>query len=81
VQVVKPPTLLELCGPMFMSFPAVNHLQYRLTAEGASTRLKFTHRGFGQIPEDVLENVGGGWDYILNRIREIAERLKSERKK
>ena len=40
-----------------------------LTAEGDGTRLKFTHRGFGQIPDDVLENVGGGWDYILNRIR------------
>ena len=81
VQVIKPPTLLELCGPMFMSFPAVNHLQYRLTAEGDGTRLKFTHRGFGHIPEDVLENVGGGWEYIVNRIREIAERLKNERKK
>ena len=81
VQVIKPPALLELCGPMFMSFPAVNHLQYRLTAEGDGTLLKFTHRGFGQIPEEVLENVGGGWEYILNRIREIAERLKNERKK
>jgi Activator of Hsp90 ATPase homolog 1-like protein len=81
VQVIKPPALLELSGPLFMSFPAVNHLQYRLTAEGGGTRLKFTHRGFGHIPEDVLENVGGGWDYILNRIREIAERQKNERKK
>ena len=34
VQVIKPPTLLELCGPMFMSFPGINHVQYRLTAEG-----------------------------------------------
>ena len=80
VQVIKPPTLLEICGPLFMSFPAINHLQYRLTAEGDTTRLKFTHRGFGQIPEDVLENVGGGWEYILNRIRENAERRMKERK-
>src|SRR5947209_19463480 len=28
VQVIKPPTLLELCGPMPMSYPAINHLQY-----------------------------------------------------
>jgi uncharacterized protein YndB with AHSA1/START domain len=74
VQVIKPPTLLELCGPMFMSYPAVNHVQYRLTAEGDRTRLKLTHRGFGQITEEVLANVGGGWEYIVNRVREIAER-------
>src|SRR5688572_17036471 len=33
VQVIKPPTLLELTGPMFMSYPATNFIQYRLTAE------------------------------------------------
>lgn len=75
VQVIKPPTLLELCGPMFMSFPGVNHIQYRLTAEGDGTRLRLVHRGFGQIPQEVLEGVGEGWDHGLRRIREIAERL------
>ena len=78
VQVIKPPTLLELCGPMFMSFPGVNHVQYRLTAEGDGTRLKFTHRAMGPIPDEVRENVGHGWDYGLNRIAEIAARLISE---
>src|SRR5216117_2778002 len=34
VQVIKPPTLLEICGPLFMSYPAISHLAYRLTAEG-----------------------------------------------
>ena len=24
VQVIKPPTLIEICGPMFMSYPATN---------------------------------------------------------
>src|SRR5215813_9071652 len=38
VQVIKPPTLLELCGPMFMSYAATNHIQYRLEAEGTATR-------------------------------------------
>src|SRR4051794_15681788 len=81
VQVIKPPTLLELCGPLFMSYPALNHVQYRLTAEGDGTRLKLTHRAFGQIPEEVLEGVGGGWDHGLKRVREIAERLKAGRRK
>lgn len=81
VQVIKPPTLLELCGPMFMSYPGLNHVQYRLTAEGDGTRLKLTHRAFGQIPQEVQEGAGGGWDYGLKRVREIAERLKNERRK
>src|SRR3954452_3821431 len=45
VQVIKPPTLLELCGPMFMSYPAINHVQYRLAAQGDGTILKFIHQG------------------------------------
>ena len=80
VQVIKPPGLLELCGPLFMSFPGVNHVQYRLTAEGAGTRLKFSHRAFGQIPQEVLDGVGQGWDYKLKRIREMAERRNGERR-
>jgi uncharacterized protein YndB with AHSA1/START domain len=81
VQVIKPPTLLELCGPMFMSYPAINHVQYRLTAEGDGTRLKLTHRAFGPIPPEVREGAGEGWDHGLKRIREIAERLVTERRK
>src|SRR4051794_28377166 len=34
VQVIKPPSLLEISGPLFMSYAAANHVQYRLTAEG-----------------------------------------------
>src|ERR1700704_435153 len=30
VQVIKPPVLLELSGPMFMSYPALNHVELRL---------------------------------------------------
>src|SRR5829696_5779968 len=52
VQVIKPPTLLELCGPMPMSYPATNHLQYRLTSEGGQTRLHFTHKAMGLIPPE-----------------------------
>ena len=55
-------------------------MQYRLTAEGDGTRLKLTHRALGQIPQEVREGAGGGWDHGLKRVREIAERLKSERR-
>ena len=74
VQVIKPPTLLEICGPMFCSYPATNHLQYRLTAEGNSTRLKMTHRLFGQMPKDYMKGSDEGSEYGMKRVRDIAER-------
>jgi uncharacterized protein YndB with AHSA1/START domain len=74
VQVIKPPALLEICGPLFMSYPAVSHVQYRLTAEGGTTHLKFAHRALGQILPDHREGVRQGWGRILARIREDAER-------
>jgi uncharacterized protein YndB with AHSA1/START domain len=76
VQAIKPPTLLEICGPLFMSFPAISNVQYRLTEEGGLTRLRFVHRAMGLIPLEVIEgerNVNTGWNYILKRIRERAE--------
>ncbi len=73
VQVIKPPALIEISGPLFMSYPGINHLQYRLTAEGTGTRLKLMHRAFGEIPAEHREGVGEGWTYGLNRVREIAE--------
>lgn len=44
VQVIKPPKLIEISGPLFMSYPALSHLQYRLVEQGASTLLEFTYR-------------------------------------
>lgn len=73
VQVIKPPVLLEISGPLFMSYPAISHLQYRLTGEGGTTRLKLIHRAFGQITPEHQEGVGRGWSYILGKIREGAE--------
>jgi uncharacterized protein YndB with AHSA1/START domain len=82
VQVIKPPKLLEICGPMPFSFPATNHLQYRLTADGDErTRLKLTHRAFGYMPKDYLAGMDEGWDYWLKRVGEIASRLKNDQQK
>src|ERR1700726_1392936 len=55
VQAIKPPALLEICGPLFMSYPAMSNVQYRLTEEGGVTRLKFVHRAIGLIPSEVIE--------------------------
>jgi len=74
VQVIKPPTLVEICGPLMMSYPALNHLQYRLQAEGAVTRLAFLHRGLGSITAEHRDGLPQGWGYWLERMRGLAER-------
>ncbi len=74
VQVIKPPNLLELYGPMPMSFPAINHVQYRLKAEGGVTRLTLVHRAMGLIPPEMRDGMPDGWAHGLKRIRELAER-------
>ncbi len=80
VQAIKPPTLLEICGPLFMSYAAVSNVQYRLSEENGVTHLKFAHRAMGQIPADHRENVGKGWGSILTRIQQAAERRGGARK-
>jgi hypothetical protein len=79
VQVIKPPGLLEICGPLFMSYPAVSHVQYRVTPEDGnrSTRLKLTHRAIGLITPEHAKGVSQGWAEILNNIRKAAERRAS----
>jgi hypothetical protein len=74
VQVIKPPTLLEVYGPMMMSYPAINHVQYRLTEEGKITRLTFAHRGFGDFDPQHREGVSKGWEAISTRIKQRSER-------
>jgi uncharacterized protein YndB with AHSA1/START domain len=74
VQVIKPPALLEISGPLFMSYPVISHVQCRVTANGGVTRLKITHRAMGQITPDHREGMSRGWSHIITRIREAAER-------
>jgi uncharacterized protein YndB with AHSA1/START domain len=74
VQVIKPPTLLELCGPMPMSYPALNHIQYRLKSEGARTRLTLLHRAMGLILPEHRDGMPEGWEHALEQIRDLAEK-------
>lgn len=73
VQVIKPPKILEICGPLFMSYPCANHIQYRFTTEGLETKLSFLHRAIGDFPDEHREGVVIGWTHILDRIKSHAE--------
>jgi len=70
VQVIKPPVLLELSGPMFMSYPATNHLEVTLEEIAGGTRLALRHRAIGLIEQAHREGVSTGWQHILNAIAE-----------
>jgi uncharacterized protein YndB with AHSA1/START domain len=74
VQVIKPPKVLEIVGPMMMSYPVASHIQYRLTEEPGGTLLKLTHQAIGLIPPELQESVTGGWGDMLNHIRTAAEK-------
>jgi uncharacterized protein YndB with AHSA1/START domain len=73
VQVIKQDKLLEICGPFFMSYPAANHLQFRLTPDGDKTLLTFKHRAFGLIEENHRKGVSEGWRGMIDAIRTHAE--------
>lgn len=73
VQAIKQPTLLEISGPLFMSYPVVSNVQYRLSEEAGGTLIKFHHKAFGLIEDQHRENVGKGWGQINERARVRAE--------
>jgi len=73
VQAIKRPTLLEFCGPLMMSHPVANNVQYRLSEEDGETVIRFRHSGFGLVQEDHKKGVVGGWAYIHEQVRKRAE--------
>jgi hypothetical protein len=73
VQAIKRPTLLEINGPLFMSYPVVSNLQYRLSEEDGGTLIKFHHTALGLIQDEHRQGVGKGWTHIHDRVRERAE--------
>lgn len=76
VQAIKRPTLLELVGPLFMSYPVSSNLQYRLTEEPVGTLIKFRHLALGLIEDDHRKGVVKGWSTIHARVKAAAERGK-----
>ncbi len=69
VQVIKPPTLLELAGPMFMSYPANNHVEMKVEETAAGSRVTIRHRAVGMIDPDHRQGLGAGWDNALKELQ------------
>jgi len=79
VQAIKRPTLLEMVGPLFMSYPVASNVQYRLSESDGGTLIKFHHKAFGLIQDDHRQNVNKGWESINERVRAAAEKRNPKR--
>ena len=73
VQVIKPPALLEIAGPMWISQAATTHLQVRFIEEGDRTRVRIVHTAIGVAPYE-LGDASEGWKQGLKELKDYVER-------
>jgi hypothetical protein len=68
VQAIKAPELLEISGPRFMSYPAINDVEVKLERIPDGTKVTLRHRAVGMIDPAHREGVSTGWQYMLDNI-------------
>ena len=69
VQVIKPPVLIELSGPLFMSYPALNHIEVKLDQISGGAKVTLRHRAIGMIDPEHRAGVTEGWKHLLETVR------------
>ena len=72
VQAIKQPTLLEISGPLMMSFAAANNVQYRLTPKDGGTLITLHHTALGLFPDGYRDELSKGFPLVLNRVKQRA---------
>ena len=75
VQSIKPPALLEIWGPMFMSYPVSGHIIVRLEEVSSGTKVHLRHRAFGLLQEDHRVGVVDGWKRVLDAVKSDSEKV------
>lgn len=73
VQAIKKHTLLEICGPLFMSGAVFNNLQYRLKEVDGGTLITLRHTALGFVGDDYKKGLSTGWTLLLERAKKLAE--------
>jgi uncharacterized protein YndB with AHSA1/START domain len=77
VQSIKPPTLLEIWGPLMISNPVTSHLIVRLSPTPDGTKLVFKNEVFGPLPEEYRDEMrhgmGEAWEKMLDAIKRDVE--------
>jgi uncharacterized protein YndB with AHSA1/START domain len=74
VQAIKRPTLLEITGPLMMSFAVASNMQYRLKEIDGATLITLRHTALGLFPDGYREAMSQGWSVLFDRIRRRVEK-------
>jgi uncharacterized protein YndB with AHSA1/START domain len=74
VQAIKRPTLLEITGPLMMSFATVSNVQYRLKAMDGGTLITLSHTALGLFPDGYRDALSEGWTHLFERLRQRVEK-------
>ena len=74
VQAIKPPSLLEITGPLMMSFAVASKLQYRLKEIDGGTLITLRHTALGLFPDGYREALSQGWPLLFDRVRRRVEK-------
>ncbi|MFI4897125.1 MAG: SRPBCC domain-containing protein [Phycisphaerales bacterium JB059] len=67
VQVIKPPSLLEITGPLFFSAAVLSHLSFRIREEGGGSVVRLTQSVNGEVGEDFITHAEGGWRQVMEK--------------
>ena len=73
VQSIKPPTLLEIFGPLMLTHPVAAHMIMRLAPIEGGTRLVFKNEVLGPVPDEFREGMGEGWGQMLDAMKRDVE--------
>jgi hypothetical protein len=74
VQAIKRPTLLEITGPLMMSFAVASNVQYRLKEVDGATLITFRHTALGLFPDGYREALTQGLTLLFDRLRRRVEK-------
>lgn len=74
VQAIRRPTLLEISGPLMMSFAVSSNLQLRLKESDGGTVITLRHTALGLFPDGYREALSQGWPLLVDRIRHRVEK-------
>lgn len=69
VQAIKRSSLLEISGPLMMSYPTVSNIQYRLTYADGETLIKFHHMALGFLKEEHKAGFSKIWGFTHARLK------------
>lgn len=75
VQAIRVPTLLEISGPLMMSFAVASNIQYRLRADGEYTVMTFRHSALGLFPDGYRDALTEGWEGIGRRVQQRVQSI------